>query len=310
VKITCSGEMSSEIYDAAVFSCGYESRSIAIPKRANYRSALVLGYDYNNATAVYRENVGGYKKLGLTVQRAHDAEVAGLISEYLEPLKKKGDLKVLVDITTMNRVRIALSVEMLNRTSDNFRFVYGYCFSKYVPPLSEDAYCSLASHGPVSRYFSGTTVDVDQPLAMVVGLGYEAGRAIGITEANDPSRVHLFVPHGGLGRFDKDVRIKNADLLAMQKNDSGYVHGYDVNEFDIVFEKLESLISGLVGSGYRVVIVPMGPKIFCLASLLVASVHREVSIWRASSGARESAVDRKASKKCLFAEVNPTWKPI
>ena len=57
------------------------------------------------------------------------------------------------------------------------------------------------------------------------------------------------------------------------------------------FHMLESLAYGLLRTR-RPVILPFGPKLFMLNSLLVASVHPEVAVWRFSPGDFEVPVNR------------------
>ena len=49
------------------------------------------------------------------------------------------------------------------------------------------------------------------------------------------------------------------------------------------FGMLESVVYGLLKS-FSAIVLPFGPKVFTLCSLLVASLHPTVSIWRVSAG--------------------------
>lgn len=292
---------SMKAVDVALFSCGYESRCVYAAEKLQCRTGIALSFR-DNQNATFALNARRFSELRIPIVSIGEERSA--VMDYLKNADGNGARSVLIDITSMNRRRMAASIEAIEKILPDRKLscYFSYCFSDYIAPLSEECYSSLDEHGPVSRYFSGLTNDVDQPLAMILGLGYEAGRAIGITEANDPSMLHLFVPTGGSGDFDRDVVACNSDLLSMSRSARRRTYGYDVNDFNLLYEKLESLVYGLIQSNHRVVVVPMGPKPFCLAALSIASVHREVSVWRASGLARENPVDRRASGKILVFE--------
>jgi hypothetical protein len=69
---------------------------------------------------------------------------------------------------------------------------------------------------------------------------------------------------------------------------------------------LESVVYGLLKS-FNVIVLPFGPKIFTLCSLLVAGLHPTVSVWRVSAGGAERPVNRRASGRitCLTVTFAP-----
>src|SRR6185369_5500856 len=116
------------------------------------------------------------------------------------------------------------------------------------------------------------------PPAVVIGLGYEQDKAIGIIEYIEPTMVWAFRPRGGDPRFETAVDEANSTFWDIVSPDR--VIDYSVEGSLECLTLLESLISGSL-STVRPILIPFGPKIFAACCLLVASMHYpKVSVWR------------------------------
>jgi hypothetical protein len=123
-------------------------------------------------------------------------------------------------------------------------------------------------------------------------MGYEPERAAGAIDVLEPVRAIPFFPIGVDERFERDVEAANAQVLELPNVDSP--HAYRIVEPFQCFATLESLISELVRAGHRPVVLPFGPKIFALASMLAAAVRSPVTpVWRVSGGVLDEPTDRQ-----------------
>jgi hypothetical protein len=59
---------------------------------------------------------------------------------------------------------------------------------------------------------------------------------------------------------------------------------------------------------FNTILIPFGPKLFALMSLLVATLHDDVGVWRVSSGTLEAPVSRKPSGHIISVSVVFTKK--
>ncbi len=145
-----------------------------------------------------------------------------------------------------------------------------------------DTRSALAFTGPVLPAFAGLpSSSANSALTAVFGLGYESLEALGALQLLEASEVWALVPYDEGERYYELVRAENDTLLEMVSDD--HVLRYDVLDGVGTFELLEQLVYGATEVG-RPVIVPLGPKIFALAALLVSSrFDREVPVWRFST---------------------------
>src|SRR5207237_63415 len=135
---------------------------------------------------------------------------------------------------------------------------------------------------PLGWPFAGVHRDASLPLALIVGVGYEPDRALGVFDSIECSASLVFVPIGPDPRYLADVLTANQPLLDVV-GQQGRVD-YDLNHPLDVMQKLASVCGGLVND-HRIIVVPMGPKIFALCTLLVAwNLQFAASVWRVSSG--------------------------
>ena len=114
---------------------------------------------------------------------------------------------------------------------------------------------------------------------------------MGAVEYIDPGDVWLFKPAGGDPRYEESVLKANEPFLERGAPDR--VIEYEVSRPFETLTALHSLLSGALKVS-RPVILPFGPKVFTLCSLLVACLRlRDVSVWRISSESYLKPVDRR-----------------
>ncbi len=272
--------------DAFVTVLGFESRSLhaarAYLERCESRFAVVFA----------ERNVLEYKanEAWLTDNDFALLDSIGDLIAALEHLDLDGTARVVVDISSMSRPMIADVISAMIRWGRSvvIDFLYSPASFSAPPPLGAPQIYS----GPVTPEFAGWTVSPELPLAAVIGLGYERGRALGVLEYLEPSVAWIFTPTVRDGiedqpRFDEAIKATNVELLELVPEDQ-YL-SYDVSAPFQCFESLESLVYGL-SSKARVLLAPFGPKIFALIALLVAEQHKpHVTVWRVSGGQSEDA---------------------
>lgn len=106
-------------------------------------------------------------------------------------------------------------------------------------------------------------------------------RAIGIIDHLDAANTWLFFPRSPIGEYDGAV--EQANQLLLRDMDPSHVLNYMVFNFPDLCRDLFAPSSSLRLS-YRCVILPLGPKLFALASLLAGAAYDELAIWRVSAG--------------------------
>jgi hypothetical protein len=150
---------------------------------------------------------------------------------------------------------------------------------------------------PATSTFSGWSTEPDQPAIAILGLGYEEGKAVGAIEFLEPKQVWAFRPAGEDRRYDMALEKANSNLWGVVPPRN--IIPYAVDDPFECFGALESLVYGNLFSS-RITLVPFGPKIFNLLSLLAACVHwPKIGVWRVSSDQNEPAVNRISTGKVV-----------
>jgi hypothetical protein len=129
-------------------------------------------------------------------------------------------------------------------------------------------------------------------MSAVVGLGYEQDKALGAVEHLQPGEVWVFAPHSAVEEYS--VALKKANQVLLDTVPSSHRLVYEVGQPFDCFVTLESLVDRLAEEA-NVILLPFGPKLFALCSLLVAWLHSDVAVWRVSAGKGEMPQDRRAS---------------
>lgn len=190
----------------------------------------------------------------------------------------------------MSRVRIASITAALFSEKCSFDVDVDWVYSSASFSEPPKHTTPIVKAEPVLPLFAGRPEDPEKPISAIIGIGYEYEKALGAIEFLEPANVYAFRPTRHDRRYTEAINTANASLWPVI--DSERIINYSVDHPVDAFIDLESLIYGCLRDS-RPVIIPFGPKVFFLCSLLVAVVHEPlVSVWRVSSGEYETPIDR------------------
>lgn len=279
-------------YDLVIASCGFERRS-RLAAELNVTAIDRVAYAYvDRLVANHEENRMAYMDAGFDVVAV---DAVGFRHALLSKLRP--GMRLLIDISTMTRVRLASVVEAIFSCRPiQCEFVYG--LAEYTSGIRDEP--APDAFGPVSRRLSGWPNDTSQPISVVCGLGYEFRKALGALEMIDPQEHWLFRPRSPIVEYDREVDLVN-DILLSDCGPNRLVD-YAVDSAESICATLFPLIAHLQRRS-RVVIVPFGPKIFAVLAMIGGIAFSRVAVYRMSSAAREDsrspAVDRNWSGKIV-----------
>ena len=258
--------------DVLVYGLGYEARSTAL---AAHAKCAVFAVRMEGPSIHALERNTKFAKTGKHVEFAED--LADLKAALATKIGRSERFRIGFDISSFNRaILFDLLVFFANtlRTQDALTCLY-------VPARFErpdPRFPQIESLGPSSRFFSGFQGDPTLPLCLVLGAGYEAGISRGIISQLEPRKTYCFWGSGNDVRFDRVVARVNLDLT-FPAFDVTTIE-YPLHDPLSSFGMLESLTYGMLRD-FRVIIAPMGPKIFSLLAALVAMEHfGMVAVWR------------------------------
>jgi len=287
-------EFQSERFDVAIYGLGFESRSVtAYRKYCEFsKKNIILGYHVNTDKFAYQSNLQEFRHSNSIIYEPGDSEVVGILLGEFESYCNEGPVKVLIDITVMSRHRLALALCLLiDKLPKGSIVSVVYSLSKFVkPPVDTTPIKKVCEIVPD---LSGTLGDLSLPTAVVIGLGYERNKALGVSNLLDAGFTYIFIPESPIEEFKGAVIENNKELLSTTSSDN--VFYYDVRSPYTTYLALRSLIL-TIREHSRPLLVPLGPKILSSLSVILGKeLHPELPVWRVSSDHTEVPVDRPSS---------------
>lgn len=296
--------ISSTTYDLAIYALGYEQRATQLVKSTEILAQTSISYGFNyGKTLSFSKNRNIFNNHGIKVvedisDEEFEIDFKRQLISIAAAVAPSKPCQILIDISCFNRFRLAAMVNTIRQLSTELNFIvdFFYSLARYSDP--SHSYTPNEVVKPVHPSFSGWSTTPANPTAAIVGLGYEQDQALGIVEYLQANPVWLFSPNSAETRYMPAVR--DANKLLLEELDDTYIIQYEVDKPIDIFQQLEGMIRGLQHD-HNVVIVPFGPKIIVLCSLLASWRHPTSAVWRVSAGARIAPQDRKASKYfCLL----------
>lgn len=289
-------DWSTERYDLSIFALGFESRATNLLSavKDNTAKGIAIGFNYGQSIS-YALNRNYFLNATFDLEdNISDSEFEATISKTICKLITSSNQKIFVDVSCFTRFRLAAIVNQIflhSKTMHRDLVVdFAYSLAEFKRPV-------LSNHpntvvGPAHSAFAGWSQDGYSSTAAVLGLGYEQDQALGVVEFLQAGEVWAFSPCSPVEQYKAAVR--NANKLLLSELNTSRVLDYDVCSPKSTISRLDSLVRGL-GESHSVVLVPFGPKIFVLCSLLIGAIRKDVAVWRVSQGIGINPCDRIAS---------------
>ena len=289
--------------DLAICASGYESRSSHLAGKLGKIDCrrVAFGFKENKDAPVRKDNDKKFEEKGFGIIKDIPGKASDDVAEHLQRLLYELNLdccRILIDISSMTRSWYGGIVRALRAETRLSQITADFVYTPAVFYKASANYPPNEIVAPV-RGFSSLSF-ANKPTLLVLGLGWDEKRAIGLIEELDPKEVVIFhtLPSSDK-RFNKAVIKANKDILnSLPQNN---IYGYPINDTIATFNIMESVISGLIRD-YNVVLASLGPKIFGLCCFLLATKYPEISVWRVSAGSKEPVVDHKPSRNKIILE--------
>jgi len=283
-------DIENTTYNLYLTALGYEKRCIyfSSTSQPSAEHKYAFSFDFGKEFS-YEENKKWFNNEGYVIKECTDDV---FVNELRKLLNGTNNLKVLVDISSFSRLRVAIIMRELNFSANNKEVMadFVYSLAKFTLPVNSSVLISNAS--PILSDFAGWPKDPIIPSSCIIGLGYDEGRAIGAIEYLEAGKVWLLRPIGVDDKFIDAISENNSDLL--ERVSSSQIIDYSLLDPVGSYIRLHSLVEGAI-KNTRPVILPFGPKIFTVLTMATAmNFYPDLSVWRISSGQSEPPVDREA----------------
>ena len=280
---------------------GYEDRSTFLLRTTPERSSSIF-FDYKaldsqgKGICAYDNNIKVAQGLRVTLESDFEIYLRLLESEVLrlEPVS------VDFDVTSLDRGkigRIILKLFALRKHISSVTFIYA---PRIFRPFDMYKFDVVQSFGPALPAFFGTADGLNKPLTLILGAGYEYGKAVGAIDTLEPDHIFCFRPTGTDPLFDLHIDLANVDFSFIENKEN--IFPYDLNDAYRLYHSLRTLVSYEIVD-QNVLLLPLGPKLFAAISMLIATdFHPDVMVWRhstASTNLPETIDDAETTGKLV-----------
>lgn len=297
-KLVCE-----QTVDLLICSSGYEDRSTYLASKLDatkIKEKVAIEFNDNGDAFSRKRNDQFFATNGFSTIRS-DGDFENEIIHFLEKFMsrvERPEVRIVVDYSSMTRIWYSGILRFFRDASFEVAVSISFCYSiaKFVSAPEPRSY--NIHIGPI-KGFSGFSVP-QMPTALIIGLGYEKNRAIGLTEYLD-AETFLFITDGSKVReYSEEVLQKNIVLMSKIKNEN--IFFYPINQLELTAALLISLYENL-SVRYRIVVAPCGPKPFTFLSLFTSLLKGDIDVWRISSGKESIPVNKTAEGEIVVFDV-------
>jgi len=285
-----------DIFDLGIGPLGFERRCVHAAETFSKRisTGIALAFPDRQKTS-YKTNKDIYNKLGFK-EIPYDTNasnvqpiVKAIGAVNLE--KSPSTPNILVDISSMSRPMMAEVLLALEEASKNvlLNVYFSYSPAEFFDASLSDGPVTIKK--PVIPQMAGWSPGMG-PLHAILGLGYEVSHAVGTIEELEASSVCIFKGKSIDQRYDdkiEELLEKHGPSLRLRAS----FREYSLARPSTLFYEMESLVSGIVNSGGRVVVVPFGPKIFSIVAMIVSRIYYPKIMVKRISGETHSEPHEK-----------------
>jgi hypothetical protein len=301
-------QLQNQKFDVFITVSGYESRSIHLATllKSNiftYKLALAFNEKKN---LLYREiNDAKFKELGFEFKEVSSSDATPLnplLNSLCEKLGKSS-IDILIDYSSMPKIWYSEIINYFNSKEDDLGCVnlwFCYTPSEYTRPIGSISNKYLDPVKPI--------VTSDKPIALIMGLGYEKGRAEELAKLFKSQITFAFYANPSSDdRYVQEVLDNNKSVLKNIKQEQ--IIPYPINDLNSINDALTQLCIGL-RMNHQVLLVPVGPKPFTLMCSILSVRYPDIKTCRVSSVISSVTSDRRPFGDVLIYKVTFTNEEV
>jgi hypothetical protein len=268
-------------YDLALFSSGYEHRSVHVPKLVNkdrIAAVTVLGFREEQGADSRQVNDAffgdGWTQPDL-VSGNDDQAVYELLREHLARVSAD-EVRILVDYSSMSRVWYAAVLNWARYATQftRVRIDMTYSVGEHkdpVPPMVISDILSIPG-------CEGSATPLFRSVALF-GLGFDGLASLCVLDRLEPDTVYAYLASpSSFKDYPNQARFNNQELIEKHARDT---FGLPLDSVEQAFGQLAEIIAPHRREA-DITAVPMGPKPHVLAAILLSMRFEEVSCLRVS----------------------------
>jgi hypothetical protein len=273
---TTSGDIHDFDPDFFIAASGYETRATCVAKTVSHLDCkkIAFGFDEYLNDLSRPENDKYFKTNGFKqiTQKTHGSpNFESIFSEHTSDR-----VHVLVDISVMTRNWYH---ELLKYLQGNLNFEHFHLRIMYCPAIYNEPY-KLKKNISLKKFTFNDNITkrpkVKKKTALLLGLGIEKNISEKIHNIITPDQTILFYADPAIEqRYVENVFINNHGLI--NKTPIRFLKGFPIKDTRLMYQLLIDTILPL-RQEYNIVIVPQGPKIFSLLSMIFQISYPDIDL--------------------------------
>lgn len=271
-------ELRMEQIDCFIAACGYQPRCYHLAEKlgAIVSQKFVLNIDEPDQQQNRCRHLEIFNRLGFKNYHTamNDSQVIeALLSDICNI--QTGQLNMLLDYSCMPKKWYALIIDSISRY--NFKARQINLFLSYTPKLFDRKPANNAVEYIGPLLFNRDNLRDKKPVSMIIALDINNASTMQAIHKVKPSKILAFIPQCSHDpEYTRLVLDSNKTLLNRLDNHS--IISYDASHPEEINSLLTShCLDQRISS--EVVIVPQGPKIFSMMSLLLSVRYPDLKLW-------------------------------
>lgn len=303
VQVTFN-ELAAQNFDLFIASSGYETRATFLAQRLAelfIPKKVVLAFCERSSEISRPLNDTVFTELGFEFVNTSMNSIRE-INEMLEEscsMCGNANFNVLIDYSSMPKLWYEAIINFFSENDSDFKNIY--IWFSYTPSEYSESLKNVSN-----KYFETiipSKLNV-KPKALIIGLGYEKGRAKELANKLNAKVTYSFYSDPAVDpRFVDELLENNKDIL--MNLDSEQIIKYPIYDLNYINSSLTHLCVDLRLT-HQIILAPIGPKPFTLMCFLLNARYPDIKIWRFSSDVPKDVYDRKPQGDVLVYKVHFT----
>jgi hypothetical protein len=300
-------DLHTQTFDLLIAASGYETRCVFLSQSihlSRIKRKVVLAFcerkgEISRPANDFIFDQSGFEVIETSLNR--DFEILRVLDNFCDTINSN-EANILIDYSSMPKLWYEAIIQYFIENEPETKKL-NIWFS-YTP--SEYSESKIVRN----KYFLKDILRglSSKPKALIIGLGYEKGRAKELASKLKSDVTYSFYSDPAVDpRFVEELIENNKEILSSLE--TGKVMTYPIRDLNFINLSLKHLCVDL-RLKYQIVLAPIGPKPFTLMCFLLNARYPDIKIWRFSSEAPKEVYDRKPRGELLVYKVHFTSESV
>lgn len=285
--------LESAKFDLVVVASGFEERCTWLVSKYNIHTKSKIAVSWNKKHfEIFKSGNNkilkdkGFSFIDMAVDDS--SSLVNFFESYLSE-KKDEELNILIDYSGMTKL---MFFGILNFFSllENSKGVFHLYFS-YIPVAYQKIKKPKTIRVAESIIPNARMKNSEKPNVLIIGLGLQAGKAEYIRELIKPDKTILLYPDPAPNECVDLIFENNKKVIGEVEMRNMINYPYD--DLNSTIDILTNLVLDLRLQS-NIILAPLGPKSFALATMIINIYYPDVDIWRVSSDIAPSDLKQQA----------------